>query len=85
MTCAIIGAFFIFHTSSLLYIQPNGQKIKVFRRLVGCFSPTLSFLLRLSGSYGGAFLNHAAKIVIKPTFCWTKITNNLFCQVGVAK
>ena len=85
MTCAIIGAFFVFHTSSLLYIQPNGQKIKVFRRLVGFFSLTLSCLFRLSGSYGGAFLNHAAKIIIKSTFCWTKITNNLFCKVEVAE
>ena len=30
-------------------------------------------------------MNLAAKIIIKPTFCWSIITNNLFCKVEVAK
>ena len=70
---------------STLIIPRIPQKVKCFLGLFCFFSPHLSCLCRLSSSYGDAFLNHAAKIIIKRTFCWSKITNNSFCQVEVAK
>ena len=70
---------------STMYILRTPPKWKRFLGLFSYFSRTLSYLCRLSASYGGAFLNHAAKIIIKPTFCWSIIINNSFCKVEVAK
>ena len=70
---------------STLIILRIPQKLSVFSNFFCFFSPHLSCLSRLSSSYGDAFLNHAAKIIIKQTFCWSIITNNSFCQVEVAK
>jgi hypothetical protein len=71
---------------STTYYTANTPKSKVFSRtFLAVFFPYLSCLCRLSGSYGVASLNHAAKIIIKQTFCWSKMTNNSFYKVEVAK